>query len=55
MDPRLAGMDPKDVFALFTERMTTLEVMQRTAAKAKRGGELEAWVACLQPSGLRTE
>lgn len=43
MDPRLAGMDPKDVFALFTERMTTLEVMQRTAAKAKRGGELEAW------------
>ena len=43
VDPRLAGMDPTEVFGLFTQRIQTVEVMQRTIAKAKRGGELRAW------------
>jgi hypothetical protein len=43
MDPRLLEMEPRDVFALFGQKLATLEIMQRTVAKARRGGDLEVW------------
>nr|WP_090281502.1 hypothetical protein [Mycolicibacterium komanii]CRL77982.1 hypothetical protein CPGR_04984 [Mycolicibacterium komanii] len=43
VDPRAAGMDASEVFGLFVQRMETIEVMQRTIAKAMRGGELRTW------------
>ncbi len=43
MDARLSGMDARDVFALYTQRVATLEILQRTVEKARRGGELEVW------------
>ncbi len=43
LDPRLSGMDPRDVFALFGQELATREIMQRTVVKARRGGDLEIW------------
>ncbi|WP_157935023.1 hypothetical protein [Mycobacteroides abscessus] len=43
MDQRLAGMDPAEVFDLLIQRVQTLEIMQRTNAKAARGNELGMW------------
>jgi hypothetical protein len=36
-------MEPGDVFALFMQRIETVEVMQRTQVKAQRGAELRTW------------
>lgn len=43
MDPRLVGMNPAKVFDLLIQRVQTLEIMQRTNAKATRGNELGTW------------
>lgn len=43
MDQRLEGMDPAEVFDLLIQRVQTLEIMQRTNAKAARGNELGMW------------
>jgi hypothetical protein len=43
VDPRLSAMDPRDVFALFTNRLATVEILGRTVMKARQGGELRRW------------
>ncbi len=43
MDPRLADMDPAELFTRLSEKLTTADAMHRTLIRAQRGKELYAW------------
>lgn len=43
MDPRLADMDPTELFTPLSEKLTTADAMRRTPIRAQRGKELYTW------------
>jgi hypothetical protein len=43
MDPRLADMDPTELFTRLSEKLTTADAMRRTLMRAQRGKELYTW------------
>ncbi len=43
MDPRLADMDPAELFTRLSEKLTTADAMHRTLIRAQRGKELYTW------------
>lgn len=43
MDPRLADVDPAELFTRLSEKLTTADAMYRTLKRAQRGKELYTW------------